>query len=397
MNKWMVALMTGALMTVAATAADAPKGDDMLSHLVLGASADSWNVWNATAAVRDDAGVQAGKATRVTAKKGANSWDAQASVTLQQPVQKGDVLLVAYYARVETPPAGATTANIPSAGLGLNKAPYTGLTSEAAAPTSKWAVYYSSGVADDDHAKGSLNFGVQLAAADQVIDLGPVFIFNFGPSYDRTKLPHNKIAAAAAPAAPVAAAPQTPEGVYAADLAKIRGKLPVKGVLINADPGAIFAYGPDTTAQSVTAADVTGGKFTRTVTAKPGTNSWDDGVSAPVTGTIKKGDVVFAAVLVRATEPAPGAQTGLIAELGVHLSGAPYTAIATASATVPKGQWTWIFASGVATADYASGTVGFGMQLGASKQTLDIGPVFVLNLGPGIDTAKLPNNFGKPL
>lgn len=395
MNKWIVALITGALMTVAAAAADAAKGDDMLSHLILSASAESWNVWNATSAVRDDAGVQAGKAMRITAHKSANPWDAQASVTLPQPVQKGDVLLVAYYARVETPPPGATTANIPSAGIGLNKAPYTGLTSDAAAPTSKWAVYYSSGVADDDHPKGVLNFGVQLAAADQVIDLGPVFVFNFGPNYDRTKLPHNKVAAAA-PAAPVAAVPQTPEGIYAADLAKIRAKLPVKGVLINDDPGAIFTYGPDVTSQSVAAADVAGGKFTRTVTAKPGTNSWDDGASAPVTGAIKKGDVVFAAVLVRATEPAPGALAGLISELGVHLSGAPYTAIATASATAPKGQWTWVFASGVATADYAPGTVGFGVQLGASKQTIDIGPVFVLNLGPGVDPAKLPNNFGKP-
>jgi hypothetical protein len=86
----------------------------------------------------------------------------------------------------------------------------------------------------------------------------------------------------------------------------------------------------------------------------------------------------------------------MISELGVHLTGAPYTAIATSSATTPKGQWTWVFASGVATTDYVPGTISFGMQLGGAAQTLDIGPVYVLNLGPGVDTNKLPNNFASP-
>ena len=49
-------------------------------------------------------------------------------------------------------------------------------------------------------------------------------------------------------------------------------------------------------------------------------------------------------------------------------------------------------ASGIATADYAPGTTGFGMQLGGDKQTIDIGAVYVLNLGPGVDLAKLPSN-----
>ena len=111
---------------------------------------------------------------------------------------------------------------------------------------------------------------------------------------------------------------------------------------------------------------------------------------------IKKGDVIFVAAMLRAAELAPGAQAGVIAELGVHLAGAPYTAIATSSASLPKGQWIFVYASGVAAADYAPGSVGFGLQLGSSQQTIDVGPVYVLDLGPGIDTAALPNNFGSP-
>ena len=384
MKTWMIALVTGALMTVSAQAAD--KADDMLSHLLFGASADSWNVWNAQSKVIDDATVQAGKAIRITAKKSANPWDAQASIAITKPIAKGDVILVAYYARVETPPAGATTAFIPTASIGLSKAPYTSFAGAAAAPTSKWAVYYTAGVADDDHNKGALNFGVQLAGADQVVDLGPAFFFDFGPNYDVAKLPHNKTAAAAAPA-PVAA--QTPETIYAADLAKLRAKLPVKGTLIN-DPAQVYTYGPDVTGQPITAADVTAGKATRTVTAKAAPHPYDDGLSVPLTAAIKKGDVVFAAVQVRVIQSA--AAKTQIPELGVHLSGAPYTAIASASATAAKNEWTWLYASGIASEDYASGTTGFLMQLGAAAQTIDIGPVIVLDLGPGVDTAKLPAN-----
>ena len=32
---------------------------------------------------------------------------------------------------------------------------------------------------------------LQLATAAQVIDLGPLFILDYGPGYDKTKLPHS--------------------------------------------------------------------------------------------------------------------------------------------------------------------------------------------------------------
>jgi hypothetical protein len=393
MNKWIAALCAGALMTLAAPAADTAKGGDLLDHMFVSASGDSWSVQGGT--VRDDAEVKGGKATRVAVRKGVNPWDTQAIIGVPQAVAKGDIILVAYYARIETPPAGSTTGVISQAGVQMAKAPYTAFANEPAAPNGKWGVYYTSGVADADYSKGAINLVLHLASADQVVDLGPVFMFNLGPNWDRTKIPHNKIAAVApaAPTGPVAA--PAPETAYAADLAKLRTKLPVKGVLIN-DPAQIYTYGPDITATPVAAAEVTGGKALRTVTAKRGANPWDDGASSPIGTAVKKGDVVFAAVQVRAAEPASGATAAMIAELGVHLTGAPYTAIATSSATAPKGQWVWVFASGTATADYAPGTISFGMQLAGAAQTLDIGPVYVLNLGAGVDPNKLPNNFGSP-
>jgi len=390
MKKWILGLVAGVLAIGPVLAEPAKSDDSVLKNMILSASGDSWNGFGGQVAVRKDDSVQAGIATRVTSKKGANAWDTAATITIPKPIAKGDVILGAFWARVETPPAGSATTLVPI-NIGMGKAPYSTLAGDSATLTSKWAMIYVSGVAEADFPAGALNIAVQLASDVQTVDLGPAFVLDFGPNYDRTKLPHNKTVVAVAPAA-AATAPADP---YTADLAKLRAKLPVKGTLIN-DPGTLYGYGAGLNTQSLTAPDVAGGKALRTVMTKAGGQSYDAGVSSAVTSAIKKGDVVFVAAYVRATELAPGAQAGLIAELGVHMSQSPWTAIATSSASVPKGQWKVVYASGVATADYAPGSVGFGLQLGGTQQTIDVGPVYVLNLGPGVDTAALPNNASKP-
>lgn len=391
MKKWIAALITVAFAATPLPAADTGKDDDILNHLIISASADSWNVWNAMKSLRDDPTVQAGKAVRLESVKREHSWDAGASITINKPVAKGDIILIAYYARVETPPLGKDTTYIPATTIGLNQAPYTAFGSEAATLTKKWDVYYISGVATDNFKKGTLHFSVQLSGDDHTIDLGPVFVFNLGPDYDRSKVPHNKTAAVAP--APMPAAPAAT--LYDGDLAKLHTKLPVKGTLIN-DPRTLWSYGPDQTSTPITVPEIGGGKATRTVIAKKGNQPWDDGVASPVTGAVKKGDVVFAAVQIRTVEPAPGSEVGLVSTLSVSTAKPPFTSIANSSATVKKESWTWVFASGVATEDYPAGSLSFNIQLGCCQQTLDIGPVFILNLGPGIDTASLPNNFGNP-
>lgn len=160
------------------------------------------------------------------------------------------------------------------------------------------------------------------------------------------------------------------------------------------DPETLYGYGSDLTTQPIDAPDVAGGKATRAVMTKAGAQPWDDGVSSPGNAAVKKGDMIFVAVYIRATQPAPGAETGQITAMGASLGQSPWTAIATMSGTptLPKGQWKLVYAAGVADSDYPAGSVNFGMQLGGSEQTLDIGPVYVLNLGPGVNAAALPKN-----
>jgi len=384
MRKHILALVSGALAMTAMVAVTAQAADDDITKsMIVSASGDSWNVWGGQASVFKDDAVQAGKATRVSVNKGANPWDAQASVTINKPLTKGDVILGAYWARVATPPAGKTTATV-NASIGLNAAPYTGIGGEPATLTSKWTMYYASGVATTDFKKGTINFGIQLASDQQVIELGPIFILDFGPDYDQSKLPHNKI---------VAAAPSTAPSPYSADIAKLQAKLPVKGTLIS-DPGTAYTYGDALTSSQIDAADLPGGKAMRTVMTKPGAKPWDAGLSAPVTAAMKKGDMIFVAAYIRASEPAPGAQGGVLTNFGVSMAQSPWTAIASLSGmpALPKGQWKLVYGVGVADADHAAGTTNFGMQLGCCQQTLDIGPIYVLNLGQGVDAAKLPKN-----
>lgn len=382
-----------ALAAVAAgvLSANPAKADDaaVTNNIIAAVTADSWNVWNAPTSKREDPSVQAGTALRVNASKGVNVWDAAGSVNIKKAIKKGDVILGAFWARVETPPEGSTTATLP-ANIGLGKAPYTSIGSDTAIVSGKWAMYYVSGVADADYDAGALNLGVQLAGAKQVIDLGPAFVLNFGPNYDRSKLPRNKAPVTAAPApAPTPSATAAPEASYATDLAALQAKLPVKGTLLNA-PDTIYGYGTGLTTSAIQAPDVAGGKATRAVATKAGGNTWDAGAGTPINGAIKKGDTILISVWLRAAETPNGAPSATLSQIGVHQSVSPWGIIAATGATLPKGQWKRVTAFAVATADYPAGTTGFGLQLGGAVRTIDIGPVYVLNLGPGVDAAKLP-------
>jgi len=368
-----------------------PKADsgsaDALKNMINSPSADSWTGYGAGFALHDDPAVQAGKAMRVTiAKKGSNPYDSAAWDPIVKPVSKGDVILVAYWARAEEPPTGSETVSVPNVTVGLSKAPYTSFGEGAATITRKWTMYYASGVADADYKPGKLVVSVQLGSDAQVVDLGPVFVLDFGPDYDRTKLPHNKVAAAVPSTPPTAMV--APEVRFAEALTKLRAKLPVKGKLIS-DPGQTpNVYGPDQTSQAIDASGAPGGKAVRAKIAKAGAHPWDDGVSLALSGDIKKGDMVFMAAYLR------GHDTSVqIPEIGVHTATAPWSPIATTAAvTLPANQWQIVYASGVATTDYPASGVNAMLQLGAGPQSVDIGPVFVLNLGPGVATDGLPKN-----
>ncbi|MDR3526133.1 MAG: glycoside hydrolase family 5 protein [Rhizomicrobium sp.] len=169
------------------------RAEASLSQTVNDPSA-AWNVSGtlATAELIKDPEVTGGTAERIKiAAKGANAWDVVAYTPTTKPVHKGDVLLLAFWAKAFEPPKGRER-SIVVAKLQLSEAPYTGLGSDTALRvTAGWKLYYVNGVADKDYAAGKIGASLQLASAAQTLDFGPIVILDFGPGYDTAKLPVN--------------------------------------------------------------------------------------------------------------------------------------------------------------------------------------------------------------
>ena len=139
-------------------------------------------VQGASGRLRDDPAVQGGKALRVVVRsKGANPWDIAVQTPITQPVAGLDRLLLAFWARLEKGEGGATTTTLPYNAVQMSGAPYTALFAGPAEIGPEWKLLEVRGKADADHAAGTLNATIHLAAAAQTVDLGPIFVVNLGP------------------------------------------------------------------------------------------------------------------------------------------------------------------------------------------------------------------------
>ena len=155
--------------------------------------ADQWSIYGNGQAhnLVKDAGVPGGYAFTVNVTSaGGNPWDVESGVVNDTPIHKGDVILMAFWARAVTPPPGADTINIVARAQQVT-APYTEIGTANLTISSAWKLYYATGTATMDYDKGQAGAGLQLATAQQTIALGPVFMLDFGPGYDLAKLPKN--------------------------------------------------------------------------------------------------------------------------------------------------------------------------------------------------------------
>jgi hypothetical protein len=126
-----------------------------------------------------------GFAFRVKATKGVNPWDVQASSPVAGAIDAGDVIMLMYYARAEEAADGGSklTARVQLAGP-----PYSSVLDTTAPITAEWQSYCAFRVSTAAIAEKKGSVSIHLATATQVIDLGPVLVFNFGKDYDQKKL-----------------------------------------------------------------------------------------------------------------------------------------------------------------------------------------------------------------
>jgi hypothetical protein len=109
----------------------------------------------------------------------------QASSPIAGAINEGDVIMLNYFARAEEAAEGGSslTARIQLAG-----APYTSVLDMTSKISGEWKSYCAFRVASASIGENKSNVSIHLATAKQVIDLGPVLVFNFGKGYDTKKL-----------------------------------------------------------------------------------------------------------------------------------------------------------------------------------------------------------------
>jgi hypothetical protein len=131
------------------------------------------------------ADVPGGYAFRVKATKSANPWDVQASSPVAGAINEGDVIMLSYFARAEVPAEGGSTL---TARIQLAAPPYGSVLEMTSGISGEWTSYCAFRVASASIGEKKSTVSIHLATAKQVIDLGPVLVFNFGKGYDTRKL-----------------------------------------------------------------------------------------------------------------------------------------------------------------------------------------------------------------
>lgn len=128
--------------------------------------------------VRSDKEVQFGKALRVRLQGHRDFGRIGVTTPTVKPVKKGDRIVIAFWARASGTENGAPgkIGRVQLEATPVIRAIFEG--SFDIGPD--WKMYQLKGVADQDYAPGALNAALHLDAAKQVLEIGPVFVFNYG-------------------------------------------------------------------------------------------------------------------------------------------------------------------------------------------------------------------------
>ncbi|WP_371395921.1 endo-1,4-beta-xylanase [Fretibacter rubidus] len=375
-----------------------PRASEMIRH----PGPEAWVIYGTKAKPKiksvDD--VPGGEAMRVKIKKAAaNPWDIGVNANSQLAVKKGDVVLASFWARASKLPDGAAETRLPYA-LQMATDPYTQFKNDTAVVNATWNQYFIYAPMPDDYSKGGMGVAIQLATDKQEIELGPVYIMNMGAgAVSDAAMPKNVPARSDTNLAPIqksAPAVQSASlsltSAFEADLSELRAKLTKRGKLL-ANPAVISGaiFGTNESHRIVTDPSVTGGKALEVTVKDTGLNSWSTGVNWATQEPIKKGDVIFLAYWAKGISAQNEAQTPIISPVRVQQSAEPYKSALTGAAYLSR-DWQLYYASGKSDLDIAAGPAGITFHLGLTKQTLRLGPAYLLNLGPNADINTLPRN-----
>jgi hypothetical protein len=233
----------------------------------------------------------------------------------------------------------------------------------------QWKVIEVHGTADKDYPAGTLSAGIQVATGKQTIDFGPLYVAR-APGGAQAQ---PASASASAPAPAPAPAPAAPSALAALDPNTIASKI------VN-DPAAPEVRGAK--AQLIDDPKVTGGKAMRLRIPRKGQNAWDISVNSGLKKAVKAGDTLLLVFQAKLVQGENGATTTTLPWNSVSLTSPPWSGVVGGPTDIGP-DWKMVEIKGKADKDYAVGALAAGIQLATAKQTVDLGPIIVLDLGQG--------------
>jgi hypothetical protein len=125
---------------------------------------------------------------------------------------------------------------------------------------------------------------------------------------------------------------------------------------------------------------VQGGKALRVVVPGKSEKAWAVALSNPIDKPVKAGDNLVLAFWARLEKGENGATSASLPYNAVQLAEAPYTPLFKDSVTIAP-EWKMYEIRGRADRDYSAGSLNVAIHLATGRQTVDIGPIFVLDMG----------------
>ncbi len=289
----------------------------------------------------------------------AHIYDIGANAPITASIQPGQKIVVAFYART----VKADTAD-GKGKLGLriqqNATPYPGFGDKVLDIGTDWQLYEVRATSDIAIDKGLAVVNFQFSGAKQTIQIGQTIIVE-GADSIRTVSTKSPVAAASTSLMP---------------------NLDGKGKAINSPENlqAWQYYGAGMTHSSVAVKNIPGGSAMAINVGKAGANVYDAGVIVPFSEAVTEGDVLTIAFVARTLSAETDTGAGKVA-LRVQRNVAPYPGFGDNTLSIGPN-WKAYQLRTQAKIDIAAGEGAVALQVAAAQQSLEIGPVYVLNAGP---------------
>jgi hypothetical protein len=145
-------------------------------------------------------------------------------------------------------------------------------------------------------------------------------------------------------------------------------------------PGGFSVYNAPTPAKLIKDDKVQGGQALRIVIPAADPHPWDITLADPIQKPVAKGDTLVLAFWARVEKGDNGGTTAHIANASIQLAKDPYTGLIGAPVDIGPDWKLQQVVTGPADRDYAAGDLNVSLQLATGKQTIDIGPIFVLDM-----------------